>query len=42
MKTIIEIRAGIGGDDSKMLIESMSKIYRKASTINNFSFNVLQ
>jgi len=37
METIvIEIRAGEGGEDSKLLVEDMYNIYTRAARINNF------
>lgn len=30
-KMIIEIRAAAGGDDAKLLVEDLAKIYEKAS-----------
>jgi len=42
MKTIIEIRAAEGGQDSKLLVEDMAGIYQKACSINNFSADVMQ
>ncbi len=42
MKTVIEIRATIGGDDSKLLVEDMAKIYIKACQKNNFAADIMQ
>jgi protein subunit release factor A len=37
MDTIcIECRAGVGGDDSKLLIRDMAAMYIKAARNNNF------
>ncbi len=42
MKTIVELRASEGGDDSKLLVEDMVGIYTKACRINNFQLNVVE
>lgn len=42
MKTVIELRASIGGEDSKLLIEDMAGIYIKACQKNNFVADVMQ
>jgi protein subunit release factor A len=41
-KTLIEIRAAEGGQDSKLLVEDMAGIYQKACSINNFTCDVKQ
>lgn len=42
MKTVIEIRGAIGGNDSKLLVEDMAGIYTKVCRVNNFFVNVIQ
>ncbi len=42
MKTIVELRASEGGDDSKLLIEKMADIYIKACRMNNFQMKVVE
>lgn len=37
---MIEIRAGEGGSDSKLLVKDLMAIYIKSSRNNNFSFSV--
>jgi len=36
MKILVEIRAAIGGEDAKLLVEDMAGIYQKAASRNNF------
>lgn len=38
-KIVIELRAGTGGDDSKLLIKDMAALYIKAANSNNFVIN---
>lgn len=40
--TLIEIRAGEGGQDSKILTEDMANVYMKACTLKNFLVKPLQ
>lgn len=42
MKTLIELRQGIGGDHSKIIVEDMANLYTKVCRINNFSVDVIQ
>ncbi len=42
MKTVLELRAAEGGQDSKLLVEDMAGIYIKACQINNFLVEALQ
>ena len=32
----LQIKAGIGGDDSKLLVSELSSIYLKAAKVHNF------
>lgn len=36
MKTVIEIRQGVGGSDAKLLVEDLANLYLKVCRINNF------
>jgi len=40
-KIILEIRDSEGGEDSKLLVKEMKKIYLKAINVNNFKINNL-
>jgi len=40
-KIILEIKNSEGGDDSKLLVKEMKKIYLKAIANNNFKINSL-
>ncbi len=42
MKTIIEISAAEGGQDSKLLVEDMLSIYKKACNLHSFSIDEVQ
>lgn len=41
-KIRVEIRAAEGGDDSKLLVETLTGIYQKAGNVNNFTVVVDQ
>jgi protein subunit release factor A len=41
-KIKLEIRAAEGGDDAKILCIEMANIYKKAATINNFTYSIEQ
>jgi len=36
----LEIRAAEGGTDSKLLVNDMADLYKKAALINSFTFSV--
>jgi protein subunit release factor A len=38
-KTVIQIRNGSGGDDSKLLVGEMAAIYEKAARVNSFTID---
>ena len=40
-KIILELKAGEGGMDSKLLVTEMAEIYKKTAQVENFSFKVL-
>lgn len=42
MKTVIEIQAAEGGDDSKLLIKDMLAIYKKACNLHSFVIDEVQ
>ena len=39
-KIKLEIRAAEGGEDAKLLVDDMANIYKKAATINNFTYSI--
>jgi protein subunit release factor A len=41
MKTTVEIRAAEGGEDSKLLVRELYKIYVKACNRNDFRYELL-
>jgi len=40
MKILVEIRAGKGGEDAKLLVEDMAGIYQKSCQRSNFTCEV--
>jgi protein subunit release factor A len=41
-KIILELRAAVGGDDSKLLIKDMRDIYLKVCRNNSFEIKILE
>ena len=41
-KIHLELRAAVGGDDSKLLIKDMMDIYIKVCKINSFEYKILE
>lgn len=39
-RVVLEIRAAEGGEDSRLLVQEMASIYRKAAIVNGFSYEV--
>ena len=39
---LLEIKSGEGGADSKLLVNDMLSVYKKAANQNNFSLTVLE
>ena len=39
---ILEIKSGEGGADSKLLVNDMLSVYKKAANQNNFSLTTLE
>jgi protein subunit release factor A len=39
---LLELRAAVGGDDSKLLIKDMMDIYIKVCKINSFEYKILE
>ncbi len=42
MKTLIQIQAAEGGEDSKLLVQDMLLIYKKACNLHSFSIDKVQ
>jgi protein subunit release factor A len=41
-KLHLELRAAVGGDDSKLLIKDMMNIYIKVCKTNSFEYKILE
>jgi protein subunit release factor A len=39
-KITLELRSAEGGDDAKLLVKDMAKIYIKAASVQNFSSGI--